>query len=225
MTIADRILFFNQSLNISLKLPKDVGVLNPYLNADTFKLCRQFYEKYYHDTRQRKIIIGINPGRLGAGLTGIPFTDPIKLKEKCGIQNDMPKKAELSADFIYHVIQNMGGPLKFFKKYYFTSVSPLGFIKDGKNLNYYDLPDLRDSLGAFIIQSLKTQLEFGFSREVCFCLGEGKNFHYVLRLNEKMKFFNRIIPLPHPRYIMQYKRKQLKKFIDLYTEKLIDTYR
>ncbi|MFI5224347.1 MAG: DUF4918 domain-containing protein, partial [Nitrospirales bacterium] len=66
------------------------------------------------------LILGINPGRLGAGLTGIPFTDPLKLQNICGIENTLPKKAELSADFIYTMISAFGGPEAFYKKFYFS---------------------------------------------------------------------------------------------------------
>jgi hypothetical protein len=44
------------------------------------KICSSFYQKYYADNKKRSLIIGINPGRFGAGVTGIPFTDPIRLK-------------------------------------------------------------------------------------------------------------------------------------------------
>lgn len=216
MTWADRILTFNQSLAISHKLPKGVDVLNPFLNAETRKLCTKFYRKYYGDNLPRKMILGINPGRFGAGLTGIPFTDPVKLEVNCGIQNELPKKAELSADFIYQLIDAYGGPEKFYKRYYFSSVSPLGFTKDNKNLNYYDLRPLQESVTPFIINSIKTQLDFGFTRDVCYCLGEGKNFVFLSRLNLEWHFFKKIVPLPHPRFVMQYKRKSVRQYLQRY---------
>lgn len=39
-------------------------------------------------------ILGINPGRFGAGTTGIAFIDPIRLENECGINNSFPKKVE-----------------------------------------------------------------------------------------------------------------------------------
>ncbi len=39
----------------------------------------------------RYLILGINPGRFGGGITGIPFTDPIRLQNICGIENDFQK--------------------------------------------------------------------------------------------------------------------------------------
>lgn len=220
MTLADRILSFNKSLTITSKLPSGVEVLNPFQQSGTFRLCELFYKKYYNDSNTRTLIVGINPGRFGAGLTGVPFTDPIKLEERCGIPNRMQKKAELSADFMYTMFDALGGPEVFFSKFYISSVSPLGFVKDGKNLNYYDIKELEKMVTAFAVDSLQKQLEFGLSPEICFCLGEGKNFKFLNGLNEKYRFFTSIVPLPHPRFIMQYRRKRLSEFINLYINRL-----
>lgn len=220
VTFADRVLAFFLQLRIKTSLPKDVEVLNPYQNDQVFELCRLFYKKYYDDPGQRFLIIGINPGRLGAGLTGIPFTDPIKLVTYCGIQNSLPRNPELSADFIYRVIEAYGGPEKFYSKFYFSSVSPLGFTKDGKNLNYYDVRELKESLREFIIDSLKKTIACGIDTSVCYCLGEGDNFRFLCQLNDEKKFFKRIVPLSHPRFIMQYRRKKVAEYVADYIGKL-----
>ena len=60
-------------------------MMNPYTNGAAWEVVEKFYLKYYNDDRPRAFIFGINPGRHGAGVTGIPFTDPIRLAEKCGI--------------------------------------------------------------------------------------------------------------------------------------------
>ncbi len=70
-----------------------------------------------------------------------------------------------------------------------------------------------------VIKSVEAQLDFGINRERCFCL-EGKNFEYLTGLNKKEKFFNEIIPLAHPRFIMQYKRKTIDLYIKEYVIKL-----
>lgn len=220
MTFAERILTFYKGLDIGVKLPKGIGVMNPYQDEVAFGLCKLFYTKFYSDHEQRTSILGINPGRFGAGLTGIPFTDPVKLKEICGIENDLKKKVELSADFIYGMISAFGGTEAFYKKFYFSSLSPLGFVQEGKNLNYYDSKELTKAVEPFMIRSIKTQLDFGVNREVCFCLGEGENFKYLKKLNDEQGFFRQIEPLAHPRFIMQYKRKQLPQYIKEYVTKL-----
>ena len=216
MTFADHILPFLRHLKITSPLPKGVEILNPYKNKITYSLCEQFYTKYYGDDNKRRLILGINPGRHGAGLTGIPFTDPIKLEKYCGIPNNLHKKPELSADFIYELISAYGGLEQFYGKFHFSAVSPLGFIKDGKNLNYYDIRELENRLRPFIIQTLSKTLKFGVDNSVCYCLGEGENFKFLSRLNAEKRFFNKIIPLAHPRFIMQYRRKKISEYLETY---------
>lgn len=213
MTFADHILTFFQQLNITTPLPNGVEVLNPYQDEQVFELCKQFYKKYYEDDHERILILGINPGRHGGGLTGIPFTDPLKLEKYCGITNSLQKKSELSADFIYTMINSYGGPVQFYEKFYFSSVSPLGFTMDGKNLNYYDIKELQVSLREFIIQSITATISFGISRSVCYCLGEGENFKFLSRLNKELQLFKKIVPLAHPRFIMQYQRKKVPEYV------------
>jgi hypothetical protein len=220
MTFADRILSFLRQLHIAAHLPDGVEVLNPYRDEVSFNLCRLFFKKYYDDPHQRVLILGINPGRHGAGLTGIPFTDPIKLEAMCGIANALPKKAELSADFIYAVIAAFGGPEKFYRRFYFSSVSPLGFVKAGKNLNYYDDRKLQESLQPFIKKTLTATIGLGVDTSIVYCLGEGQNYKFLRRLNEEQRLFDKIVPLAHPRFIMQYRRKKMNDYVIDYLSKL-----
>jgi len=219
MTWAEEILSFQKDLKMNVKLPKGVHAMNPYQDEKVFPLCEKFYRKFYADDRQRTLILGINPGRHGGGATGVPFTDPVKL-EMLGIPNSLPKKRELSADFIYQVIGAFGGMENFYENFYFSSVSPLGFTKDERNLNYYDVKGLPELLGKFIIDCLKKQLAWSLNRKVCYCLGEGENFKFIKNLNKQHRFFGEIIPLPHPRFIMQYRRKRVDEFVKLYLERL-----
>ena len=220
MHFAENVLRFYRSLRITEPLPEGIAVMNPYRSDAAFQVCKLFYEKFYNDDGKRFLILGINPGRYGAGLTGIPFTDPIKLETALGIKNGFVKKPELSADFIYTMIRSYGGPEKFFGKFFINSVSPLGYMQNGKNLNYYDTASLRQAVTPFIHRSMKRLLELNIDRTVAFCLGEGANHKYLLRLNEEMRFFQRIIPLAHPRFIMQYKRRQLSSYLEEYLNKL-----
>ena len=220
MTFADHILQFFTQLKIRKRLPHGVSVLNPYNDQTSFELCSLFYHKFYDDNRARTLILGINPGRFGAGLTGIPFTDPIKLENVCNIPNSLPKRAELSADFIYGMIAKYGGPRKFFSRFYISSISPLGFVRDGKNMNYYDNRKLQSLLADFVESCLRQQLEFGLHRAKCIILGEGRNFQNATTLNDRLKIFDSVVPLAHPRFIMQYKRKHLEDYIDRYLKVL-----
>jgi hypothetical protein len=218
--VARKILDFLRGLTISAKLPKGVEYMNPYRDPKAFAACSSFYNKYYNDSHQRKIILGINPGRFGGGITGVPFTDPVKLETWCGISNEFAKKAELSADFIYAMIDAYGGTEKFYRDYYISALSPLGFTKDGKNLNYYDQHDLREAVEPFMIDCLQKQLDFGIERGTAFCLGEGENYKYLSRYNARFELFSEIKALPHPRFIMQYKRKRVQDYINLYLDNL-----
>ncbi len=207
--------FFNQ-LRIKEALPKGIKCLLPFKDTEVQKVNQLFFKKYYNDHQARKMIIGINPGRFGAGITGINFTDPVNCARVLKIENSFEKRSELSSDFIYKVIDSLGGPEVFFSTFFITSVSPIGFTLDNKNLNYYDNKTLQSKLYEFIVQSLKTQLKFGIDRKAVYCLGEGKNYKFISELNSRYSFFEKIVPLAHPRYIMQYKRKELESYIEYY---------
>lgn len=214
VTFSARILAFYDALHIKETLPEGVEIINPYHEAEVKEVCRKFYSKYYNDSNGRHMILGINPGRFGAGITGIPFTDPQKLDDECGIPNSFNKRIELSSEFIYLLINAMGGPAHFYRHYYIGAVSPLGFLRDGKNYNYYDSPKLFRILKPFIVKSLVEQIGLGITSRKCFCLGQGKNFEHLEKLNDELGLFNEIIPLPHPRWVMQYRRKKLDKYLD-----------
>jgi hypothetical protein len=219
MTYADHILSFYKNLQIKYALPKGVVILNPYLDSEDFSFCSEFYRKFYNDENERTLILGINPGRHGGGITGVPFTDPIKLERYCKIQNPFSKKPELSADFVYTMIENFGGAREFYNKFYISAVSPLGFTLNGKNLNYYDSKELQLSLKSFMVDALTKQISFGINRDVCYCLGEGENFKFLSRLNSEFQFFQKIVPLAHPRFIMQYRRKKVMEYVNEYLTK------
>jgi Domain of unknown function (DUF4918) len=220
MNFAANILQFITQLSFPVQLPKGIEVMHPFLNASTLKVCKQFYEKYYNDNFSRRMILGINPGRFGGGVTGIPFTDPIRLQTACGIENDWVKKQELSSLYMYDMIHAFGGAEKFYQQFYVSSVSPLGFTKDDKNLNYYDDKLLQERVRPFVVDCLNKQLKFGIERDIAFCLGDGKNFQYLSDLNKKEHFFEILIPLSHPRFIMQYRLKKKEEYIQYYLQQL-----
>lgn len=220
MNLAEKINQFNNKLSLKVKLPESVDVLNPFEDKITVQLAETFYNKYYSDSKPRKLILGINPGRLGGGITGIPFTDPVKMQDICGITNDLSRKTEPSAGFIYDMISAYGGPEKFYGNYFIYAVCPLGFTKNGINYNYYDDKVLEKAVTPFIVESLEQILAFNIDKQVCFCLGNGKNYKFLNALNNQYHFFEKVIPLPHPRWIVQYRRKRYQEFIDLYLREL-----
>ena len=79
--------------------------MNPYQQDETMQVVNAFLGKYYDDTEPRTLLFGINPGRFGSGITGISFTDPVRLKEVLGIDHSFDLRPELSSQFIYQVIE------------------------------------------------------------------------------------------------------------------------
>lgn len=219
-TWAEHLLNFYSNLQPPVNLPNNVQWLYPQKDTEVIKLVQKFTYKYFNDSNKRKLILGINPGRFGAGITGINFTAPKQLKEVCGIDHHFKINSELSADFIYEMISSYGGAEKFYSHFFISSVCPLGFVREGKNINYYDDKELSIIVEPFIIESLEKHLSFPVDRTVCFCVGGEKNFNYLNKLNDQYKWFDKITPLPHPRFIMQYRRKKVFDFIEMYISAL-----
>jgi hypothetical protein len=217
-SFAEKVIQFYQTLNPGIVLPDGIQVMHPHLIPEVKRISSEFYGKFYSDNYQRTFIIGINPGRFGGGVTGIPFTDPISLEIYCGIAHKFKLKTELSADFIYQVIQAYGGTERFYNRFYFTSLSPLGYTRNGINLNYYDDSELLKNLLPLMATWMKSQLDFGVNRDHCICLGTGKNLKYLTYLNDQYHFFKRIDVLKHPRFLMQYRRKYLAEYLSKYVE-------
>ncbi len=216
VTLASKLIRFYQTLQPPQKLPKGVEVLFPQKNTEVMEVVKKFFNKYYNDNNPRSLLFGINPGRFGGGITGINFTGPRQLKENCGMDHPFGNSSELSAEFIYEVIEQYGGSGKFYADHFISAVSPLGFTKERINMNYYDDKQLREAVTPFIIDNIKKQLGFGFKRDRCICIGGVKNFNFFAALNKEYGFFEEIIPLPHPRFILQYRRKQKELYIKQY---------
>lgn len=218
-TFGEKIIKFYASLHLDVHM-KGITVMNPYQNTEVFSLNRKFALQFFHDTRKRIFLFGINPGRFGAGVTGIAFTDPVRLAGACHIPNALEKKPELSSVFIYKVIDAFGGPQRFYARFFLTAVCPLGFIKEGKNLNYYDLPVLRKKSIPFIVKTMHAQMRAGAETGACICIGEGENYRHFCELNGEHGFFSDVHALPHPRWIMQYRRKKEAYYVHMYTDML-----
>lgn len=224
-TFADKAIDFHHKLELNKELPLGIKRLNPYAdNPEITTILQQFYTKFYSDSKKRKLIVGINPGRLGAGATGIPFTDTKRLLHHCGITPPSFETHEPSSVFVYKVIEAYGGAESFYSDFYINSVCPLGFVRKNKknnwvNCNYYDFKTLYKSVKPFIISSLKEQVSMGLDDSVCFSFGK-KNAQFLEEINNEIALFKRIVPLPHPRYIVQYKSKEIPQYINLYLETL-----
>lgn len=220
LTFAQRVIDYHLSLNPEITLPEEVDWIKPFDVPETRHVFAQFFSKYYPDHNRRVFLFGINPGRFGAGITGVPFTDPIRLEEACGISNTFKKRQELSSVFVYDLINKLGGVKRFYRHFYITSLCPLGFLKEQKNYNYYDDKTLWQLVEPFIVHNIKTQIAFGADRSVAYSLGKGKNFAYFKKLNDQFKFFEEVRPLPHPRWVMQYRLKLKEEILESMTTEL-----
>lgn len=219
-TFGEKVVAFNKKLKFSGNLPEGFEVMNPFFdNPETIKVMSKFYQKFYNDYHQRKLIIGINPSRRGAGVTGVPFTDIKRLETMCGIEMKTAHTHEISSVFLYDVIENFGGVEVFYKKFYINSPFPLAIIrktlKGNLNANYYDDKDLFEAVKPFMIQSLKDHIDLGLDTSEVFILGK-KNATFIDKINSQEKFFEKMTVLEHPRYIQQYKIKEKQLYIDKY---------
>ncbi|HEX2608261.1 MAG TPA: uracil-DNA glycosylase family protein [Flavisolibacter sp.] len=220
MTWADHIIAYYKGLTPPQALPGGIEWLYPQQQPQVMEVVERFYKKYYSDTRERTLLLGINPGRFGAGVTGVNFTAAKQLTTYCGIAHPFKEQSELSAEFIYDMIHAYGGPEAFYQDFFIGSVCPLGFVQRGRNINYYDDKELLKTVEPFIIKSLETLLSYQADRSYCICIGREKNFRYLTRLNEAHNWFKTIVSVPHPRFIMQYKRKEKDSYILKYLDVL-----
>lgn len=223
MTFAEKVIQFHRNLHYTgHPLPPGIRIMNPFKESEhAMPIMEAFSRKYFNDTNARRLILGINPGRFGAGLTGIPFTDPKRLVSECNIAYNGKVTHEPSSVFVYRVINAYGGAEAFYKDFFINSPCPLGFTSvdaNGreKNYNYYDSPELMRAVKEFMIENIGKLIGLGVKTDVCFCFGTGKNAKFLSALNEEHRFFDKIVPLEHPRFIMQYKSAAMDEYINKY---------
>lgn len=219
LSIGQRIIAFNKGLQYTGSLPEGFAVLNPYLdNPETIEVMTAFYNRFYHDEAPRKFIIGINPSRHGAGVTGVPFTDTKHLESDCGIRMQSARTHEVSSVFVYDMIAQYGGVEAFYKDYYINSPFPLAIVRQNAqgnwlNANYYDDSELFTLTREYMIETLKKHIALGLDTQKVYVLGK-KNATFLEKLNKEASLFEKMVVLEHPRYIEQYKSKEKQLYID-----------
>lgn len=228
-TFAEHVLNFNNKLSQeSPALPDGYRIINPFIGNQKEQvkaITKAFYQKYYNDRRPRRLILGSSPARRGTAVTGVPFEDAAHLQEETNIIIDNFYISRSSSGFLYDVIEAYGGCNKFYANFYMNFVCPLGIVKTNEkgneiNCNYYQNKALRESLRPFIISALQKQLEFGIDTSVCYCIGSGENYSFLSKMNDEYVFFDTIIPLEHPRFIMQYNSNKKDVFLTKYLNAL-----
>jgi hypothetical protein len=229
VTFAEHVLQFNKKLSHeSLDLPAGFKVINPFKGEPedlVRKITTAFYQKYYNDVHTRRLILGSTPARRGTAVTGVPFEDAKHLQSETGIFIDKFLINQSSSGFLYDVIREYGGRKKFYTDFYMNFVCPLGIVRTNSkgndvNCNYYENKKLQEVLYPFIVQTIKSQISFGIDTSVCYCIGSGENYSFLSKINKQYNFFNTIIPLEHPRFIMQYNSKHKEIFLEKYISSL-----
>ncbi len=114
----------------------DIEILSDFLDNEIN--IRKFYVKYVENNNPKIVLCGINPGRFGAGKTGVSFLDFQSLQKI--LPNISRNDHEKSGSFFYGVIEEIGVD-KFYKNVYVTNLSCVGFqnLKTKKNMNYYQI--------------------------------------------------------------------------------------
>ena len=225
-TFAEKVLQFNDELSRVLPaVPEGFNIINPFSGEQVRKVGAAFYQKYYNDTFSRRLILGSSPARRGTAVTGVPFEDAAHLQNETGIYIDKFYINKSSSGFLYDVFEKYGGCEKFYSDFYMNFVCPLGIVKinpkgNEVNCNYYENKKLQEALTPFIIDTLRSFTDFGIDTSVCYCIGSGENYSFLSKVNEEYKFFDTIIPLEHPRFIMQYNSKRKDVFIEKYINAL-----
>ena len=212
---------FLTSLQFDVPLPEGFAVLDPYRDKAVVDVVQQFCARYYTGNHLRLPIWGINPGRFGAGVTGLSFTDPHALRHDLELDTSIQGRREPSADFIYRVISAYGGATTFYHDVYMSALSPLGFIKDGVNINFYDDAVLTRDIVPFVVDCMRRQTSMGLRDDVCIVLGTGKLKTFMERHIRPQMPYTTVHYLEHPRFIMQYRRR----FIDDYVRAYVDVIR
>jgi len=123
-------------LSSSIFEKEDIKILDDFL--DNWENVKRFNEKYYNGNYPKTVLCGINPGKNGAGKTGVPFLDFSSLSEL--LEGVNRTDTERSAQFFYNIVKEFGAK-NFYKSFYVTNISWIGFIHNGKNVNYYMLSE------------------------------------------------------------------------------------
>ncbi|MGW3387404.1 uracil-DNA glycosylase family protein [Streptomyces cinereoruber] len=228
-TIAQRILQFNEELaETTLELPPGFRAVNPFSGPQKERVrevTTAFYNKYYDDDKPRRLVLGSSPARRGTAVTGVPFEDATLLESETGVDIDGYAVSRSSAGFLHDVIRCYGGRSKFYTDFVMSFVCPLGLVRMNAkekevNCNYYENKKLLELLRSFLVDSLERQIAFGTDTSVCYCIGSGENFTFLSKVNEERRFFRKIVPLEHPRFITQYNGDRKGEFAEKYLRAL-----
>lgn len=168
--------------------PHGFSVLADFLA--NWEAIEEFYATFYSQGFPKTVLCGLNPGRLGAGKTGIPFVDFASLSELMdGIDR---RDEERSATFFHSVVSHFEAT-GFYRSFYVTNVSWVGFVKGRKNANYDVLPP---EAQAFIFERFREEIELVGPERI---ISISKPVHSTIR-SLFSKRIDTSLCLPHPNW-------------------------
>lgn len=215
-TITDWLL----ALHLDASLPDGIEVLTPYEHPEVRSVVKAFGAIYQSDDSPRLGLWGINPGRFGAGVTGLSFTDPWAVEHQLGISTALQGRRELSAEFVSLVVEAYGGAAPFYRDVVLTAFSPLGFVRNGVNVNFYDDPALERAIIPFVLRHVHAMHAAGVRHDAMVVLGTGALKRFVERHIVHAFPDTAFVYLEHPRFIMQYRRKRVDEYVQRYVEQI-----
>lgn len=218
MLFRDQVIDFYSNFQNPRNLPEGVVIHNPFDDAGRRAAIQSFYDKFFADDRVRIHILGINPSKITSTSTGVNYTDGFALANYCGIDNEFSKGRELTSDFFYQVVQAMGGAKEFYSRVFGWAMMPLSVTNKGSYANYYDLK-IHEILEEIVKQNIKWTSNLP-SNGRAVILGTGENTKKFQELEGSPFGYNEVKYLPHPRWILQYNRSKVDKYIEMYVNAL-----
>ncbi|GKV69221.1 hypothetical protein NCCP2716_17190 [Sporosarcina sp. NCCP-2716] len=106
---------------------------------EQIELVRSYYKKFYTAPTRRIVFCGINPKHYGGRKTGIPFVDFIGVERLMPGCSNERRDQERSAQFMLSIMEAYE-PGTFQDTVYLTNLSWYGFLRNGRTLNFYNLP-------------------------------------------------------------------------------------
>ena len=218
MTISEQVIDFYKDFQPPIGLPNHIHLHNPWDDKDRRAAITEFCNKFYNDSTPRIHLIGINPSKLVKTSTGVNYTDGYALQNRCGIGNDFDKHRELTSEFFYRMSDACGDANKLYSNIFAWALMPFAITSDGLYKNHYDA-EVASSVDTIIRANLDWLSRIPSTGRAV-VLGKGKNAAKFDALVGTSGMYREIIILPHPRWILQYQRKDVDKFIDQYLNAL-----
>lgn len=172
--------------------------------CDRQQVMNAFWSRLYSCDLPRQVICGLNPDLSDEYLPGVPFSDFQRLA-RCMSEVER-QDIEHSAPFFVKIIEAIGVE-SFFQRFYVTNVSAVGYFKEGRKLNYYDLP--ADAL-EFVERCFVEEMEIVRPQRV---IALGREVEQTVM---KLLPGIRLDYLPHPSWVMKQGGQEQQEWAEQY---------